>query len=45
MAADPRYTVHRSSSAKELAAFHGDLSAMVPPLVAEALRRKYEKTA
>ena len=41
MTTDPRYIVLRSSSIKELASFHGDISLMVPPLVAEALRKKY----
>ncbi|MDR1429178.1 MAG: pantetheine-phosphate adenylyltransferase [Spirochaetaceae bacterium] len=43
MAADPAYFVLRSSSIKELASFGGDLSAMVPPLVAEKLKIKYTK--
>lgn len=38
---DPRYFVLRSSAIKELAKFHGDLSGMVPPLVAEALYKKF----
>ena len=38
---DPRYIVLRSSSIKELASFHGDVSLMVPPLVADALKRKF----
>jgi pantetheine-phosphate adenylyltransferase len=41
MAADPAYFVLRSSSIKELASFSGDVSAMVPGLVAEALKIKY----
>jgi pantetheine-phosphate adenylyltransferase len=41
MTTDPKYFVLRSSSIKELASFHGDVSAMVPPLVAEALKTKY----
>ncbi|MDR2618068.1 MAG: pantetheine-phosphate adenylyltransferase [Treponema sp.] len=40
MTTDPKYFVLRSSSIRELASFHGDVSAMVPPLVAEALHRK-----
>jgi pantetheine-phosphate adenylyltransferase len=40
---DPEYFVLRSSAIKELAAFHGDVSAMVPPLVAEALKAKYHR--
>ena len=38
---DPKYIVLRSSSIKELASFHGDVSLMVPPLVADALKRKF----
>jgi pantetheine-phosphate adenylyltransferase len=41
MTTDPEYFVLRSSAIKELASFHGDVSSMVPPLVAEALRAKY----
>ncbi|MDR2019597.1 MAG: pantetheine-phosphate adenylyltransferase [Treponema sp.] len=41
MTTDPRYFVLRSSSIKELASFHGDVSAMVPPAVAEALKAKF----
>lgn len=41
MTTDPKYFVLRSSAIKELASFRGDVSAMVPPLVAEALREKY----
>jgi pantetheine-phosphate adenylyltransferase len=37
----PEFLVLRSSSARELAAFNGDLSAFVPPIVADALRKKY----
>ena len=38
---DPKYIVLRSSSIKELASFHGDVSLMVPPLVSEALKKKF----
>ena len=38
---DPEYFVLRSSAIKELASFGGNVSGMVPPLVAEELRRKY----
>lgn len=38
---DQRYLLIRSSSIKELAKFGGDISAMVPPLVEEALRKKF----
>jgi pantetheine-phosphate adenylyltransferase len=41
MTTDPKYFVLRSASIRELASFHGDVSAMVPPLVAEALKKKY----
>ena len=43
MTTDPKYIVLRSSSIKELASFHGDISLMVPPLVAEALKKKFAK--
>ncbi|MCL2599659.1 MAG: pantetheine-phosphate adenylyltransferase [Treponema sp.] len=41
MTTDPEYFVLRSSSIKEIAAFQGNVSEMVPPLVAEALGKKY----
>ena len=41
MTTDPRYIVLRSSSIKELASFQGDISQMVPPLVADALTEKF----
>ena len=41
MTTDPKYIVLRSSSIKELASFHGDVSLMVPPLVADALKKKF----
>ncbi|HET7839535.1 MAG TPA: pantetheine-phosphate adenylyltransferase [Rectinemataceae bacterium] len=40
MPTDPRFFVLRSSAIKELASFHGDLSAMVPPSVVKALKAK-----
>ncbi|MDR0662839.1 MAG: pantetheine-phosphate adenylyltransferase [Spirochaetaceae bacterium] len=40
----PEYIVLRSSSVRELAAFDGDLSGLVPPVVADALRKKYSKS-
>jgi len=40
MSTDPEYLVLRSSSIKELASFGGDISGMVPPPVADALRKK-----
>jgi pantetheine-phosphate adenylyltransferase len=41
MTTDPEYFVIRSSAIKELASFQGNVSGMVPPLVAEALKQKY----
>jgi pantetheine-phosphate adenylyltransferase len=41
MTTDPRFIVLRSSSIKDLASFSGDVSLMVPPLVSEALKRKF----
>ena len=41
MTTDPEYFVLRSSSIKEIASFSGNVSEMVPPLVAEALEKKY----
>jgi len=43
MTTAPEYFVIRSSSIKELASFGGDLHDMVPPLVAKALKNKYNK--
>lgn len=37
---DPQYFVLRSSAIKELAAFGGDVSSMVPAAVADLLKRK-----
>jgi pantetheine-phosphate adenylyltransferase len=37
---DPEYLIMRSSSVKELASFGGDVSGMVPPQVADAIRKK-----
>jgi len=45
MTTDPRYFVLRSSSIKELASFGGDVTTMVPPLIAKALHEKYPPTA
>lgn len=39
---DPEFFVLRSSAIKELAALGGDVSKMVPPVVEEALKRKYK---
>jgi pantetheine-phosphate adenylyltransferase len=41
MTTDPEYFVLRSSAIKELASFHGNISSMVPPLVAKALEEKF----
>ena len=38
---DPKYFSVRSSAIKELAGFGGDVSKMVPPVVQEALRKKF----
>jgi len=38
---DPQYFVLRSSAIKELAAFGGDLSSMVPQAVADLLKEKF----
>ena len=43
MTTDPQYFVLRSSAIKELASFGGDVSTMVPPRVAEALRKRFAK--
>ena len=43
MTTESKYIVLRSSSIKELASFYGDVSQMVPALVAEALKRKFPK--
>jgi len=43
MTTDPKYLVHRSSSIRELASFNGDVSGMVSPLVAEALKAKFHE--
>jgi pantetheine-phosphate adenylyltransferase len=39
LAADPLHSLVSSSAVKELAAFHRDISAYVPPLVEEALKK------
>lgn len=40
MPTDPKFFVLRSSAIKELAGFGGDISSMVPPLVATALKNR-----
>jgi pantetheine-phosphate adenylyltransferase len=42
MTTDPRYFILRSSAIKELASFQGDVSTMVPPVVAGALAKKFQ---
>jgi pantetheine-phosphate adenylyltransferase len=42
MTTAPEYFILRSSSIKELASFGGDVSAMVPLAVAEALKAKFK---
>jgi pantetheine-phosphate adenylyltransferase len=42
MTTDPEYFVLRSSSIKELASFHGNTNGMVPALVGEALKAKFQ---
>jgi len=41
MPTDPKFFVLRSSAIKELASFDGDLSTMVPPNVAAAVKAKF----
>jgi pantetheine-phosphate adenylyltransferase len=41
MATDPKYTMLRSSTIKEIASFQGDVSMMVPPFIADALKKKF----
>jgi pantetheine-phosphate adenylyltransferase len=41
MTTDPEYFILRSSTIKEIASFQGNVSGMVPPLVAQALVEKY----
>ena len=43
MPTDPKYFVLRSSAIKEIARFGGDISSMVPPSVAEAIKSKLGK--
>jgi len=40
MPTDPKYFVLRSSAIKEIAQFGGDISAMVPPVVADAVIKR-----
>ena len=42
MTTDPDFFVLRSSYIKEIASFQGNVTGMVPPLVAEALKEKYK---
>jgi len=41
MTTDPEFFVLRSSGVKEVASFNGNVSGMVPPIVAEALKKKF----
>ena len=41
---EPKYFVLKSSAIKELASFGGDTSSMVPPIVEQALRKKFFMT-
>jgi pantetheine-phosphate adenylyltransferase len=45
MPTDQRYSVLRSSVVKDIARFGGAVTSMVPPIVAEALHRKFGKPA
>jgi pantetheine-phosphate adenylyltransferase len=40
MPTDPKYFVLRSSAIKEIAMYDGDLSTMVPPQIAKALKKR-----
>ena len=42
MTTDPKYIVLRSSSIKDVASFHGDVSLMVPSPVVDALKNKFK---
>ncbi|MDR1895110.1 MAG: pantetheine-phosphate adenylyltransferase [Spirochaetales bacterium] len=44
MPTDPKYFVIRSSIVREVFKMNGDISRMVPPVVEEALRRKFGKS-
>jgi len=44
MPTDPKFFVLRSSAIKELAFYDGDLSAMVPPIVARAVKAKFVRS-
>ena len=43
LSTDPQFFVLRSSAIKELAALGGDVSSMVPPIVAKGLAQKFPK--
>lgn len=43
LSTDPKFFVLRSSAIKELASLGGDVSSMVPQIVAQGLARKYPK--
>ncbi len=44
MPTDPKFFVLRSSAIKEIAAFNGDISTMVPPEVVSELKRKLHRS-
>jgi len=43
MTSSPQYSYLSSSIVKEIARFHGPVSELVPPVVEQALRKKYAK--
>jgi pantetheine-phosphate adenylyltransferase len=43
LTSDPKYSFIRSSFVKEAGSFGGDISAMVPPEVEKAIKRKLQK--
>lgn len=42
---DSKYSLQRSSAIKELAAFGGDISTMVPPVVEKELKKRFNTTS
>jgi len=44
MPTDPKYFVLRASAIREIVQFGGDIASMVPPLVAEALKRRFKRS-
>lgn len=43
MPTEPRFFTIKSSAIKEIASFGGDISSMVPPVVANAMKEKFAK--